>query len=162
MSFKNRWTISSSYDFQAHQQRCQRRCFSRAGVLWFEVLPDWLPVCPGLSPALPGAPRLVVSTPRLVAGAPSYSDSRQECPPRVWYSPEIHASKFTLHILSDTPGGFQWLKYILLMWFLSGAWCFQITLHELDNLLGCVGLNTGCMLEWQDVTVIWLAIAIES
>jgi len=67
-----------------------------------------LPALPGLSPPLPGAPRLVV-------GAPSYSEGRQECPPIVWYSPEIDASKFTLHILSDTPGGFQWLKYILLM-----------------------------------------------
>jgi len=70
---------------------------------------------PGLLLALPGAPRLVVGTPRLVTGAPSYSEGRQECPPRVWYSPGIDASKFTLHILSDTPGGFQWLKYILLM-----------------------------------------------
>jgi len=61
-----------------------------------------------MSPALPGAPRLVV-------GSPSYSEGRQECPPRVWYSPEIDASKFTLHILSDTPGGLQWLKYSLLM-----------------------------------------------
>jgi len=75
-----------------------------------------------MSLALPGAPRLVVGAsrlivgaPRLVAGAPSYSEGRQECPPRVWYSPEIDASKFTLHILSDTPGGLQWLKYILLM-----------------------------------------------
>jgi len=33
----------------------------------------------------------------------------------VSYSPEIDASKFTLHILSDTPGGFQSLKYIVLM-----------------------------------------------
>jgi len=73
------------------------------------------PALPGLSPALPGAPRFVVGAPRLVAGAPSYSEGRQECPPSVWYSPEIDASKFTLHILSDTPGGFQWLKYILLM-----------------------------------------------
>jgi len=62
-----------------------------------------------------GAPRLVVGAPRLVVGAPSYSEGRQECPPRVWYSPEIDTSKFTLHILSDTPGGFQWLKYIVLM-----------------------------------------------
>jgi len=62
-----------------------------------------------------GAPQLVVGTPRPVAGDPSYSEGRQECPPRVWYSPEIDASKFTLHILSDTPGGFQWLKYIVLM-----------------------------------------------
>jgi len=65
-------------------------------------------VCRRCSQVFPGAPRLVV-------GAPSYSESRQECPCSVWYSPEIDASKFTLHILSGTPGGFQWLKYILLM-----------------------------------------------
>jgi hypothetical protein len=41
MSFKNRCTISSSYEFQAHQQRSQRRCcFSQNALLWFEVLPD--------------------------------------------------------------------------------------------------------------------------
>jgi len=41
MSFKNRCTISSSYKFQAHQQRFQRRyCFSQHALLWFEVLPD--------------------------------------------------------------------------------------------------------------------------
>jgi len=45
----------------------------------------------------------------------SYSEGCQRCHPRVWYSPEIDASKFTLHILSVTPGGSQWLKYILLM-----------------------------------------------
>jgi len=61
-----------------------------------------------------GAPRHVAGTPTLVASAPSFSEGWQECPPQVWYSPEIDASKFTLHILSDTPGGFQWLKYILL------------------------------------------------
>jgi len=76
--------------------------------MWFSVLPEMSPALPGLSPALPGAPRHVVSAPR-------YSEARQECPPRLWYSPEIDASKFTLQILSDTPGGFQWLKYILLM-----------------------------------------------
>jgi hypothetical protein len=116
MSFKNRWTISSSYDFQAHLQRSQRRCcFPQTALLWFEVHPDLSPALPRLSPALPGAPRLVVSARRIVAGAPSYSEGLQECPPTVWYSPEIDASKFTLHILSDTPGGFQYLKYILLM-----------------------------------------------
>jgi len=102
MSFQNRWTIASSYDFQAHQQRSLRRCyFSQTALLWSEVLP-------GLLPELPGAPRLVV-------GAPSSSEGRQECPPRVWYSPEIDTCKFTLHILPDTPKVFQWLKYILVM-----------------------------------------------
>jgi hypothetical protein len=117
MSFNNHWTISSSYDFEAHLQRSQRRwCFSQTALLWFEVHPNLSPALPGLSPALPGAPRLVVGAPRLVTGAPSYSEGWQECPPRVLYSPEIDASKITLHILSDTPGGFQCLKYILLMW----------------------------------------------
>jgi len=148
MSFKNRWTISSSYDFQANQQRSQRRsCFSQTALLWFEVLTGLSSALPDLSPVLPGALRLVVGAPRLVAGAPrcsqvhpkfspalrgvpkpititpvavirdpSYSEGRPECPPRVWHSPEIDASQFTLHILSDTPGVFQWLKYILLMY----------------------------------------------
>jgi len=110
MSFKNRWTISSSYNFQAHLHRSQ--------------------VLPGLSPALLGAPRLVVGAPRCsqtyqihshhtpvsVIRDPSNSEGQPQCPPTVWHSPEIVASKFTLHILSDTPGGSQWLKYILLMW----------------------------------------------
>ena len=109
MSFKNCLTISSSYDFQAHQQRSQRCCFSQTALLWFEVLSDISPALPGLSQALPGVPWLVI-------GAPSYSEGRQECPPRVWYSPEIDPSKFTLHILSDTPGGSQWIQYIFLMY----------------------------------------------
>ena len=46
---------------------------------------------------------------------PSHSEGRPEYPLKVWYSPEIDTSKFTLHILSDTPGVFQRLKYILLM-----------------------------------------------
>jgi hypothetical protein len=54
-----------------------------------------------------GATMLIVHASRLVTGAPSYSEGQQECPPRVRYSPEIDASKFTLHILSDTSGGFQ-------------------------------------------------------
>jgi len=127
MSFNNGWTIHSSYDFQAHQQHSQRRWgFSQTTLLWLEVLPDLSPALPGLSPAFPGlspvhpgAPCLVVGTLRLVAGAPSYSEGRQECPPGVWYSPETDASKFTLHILSVTPGGFEWLKYIVLMYILA-------------------------------------------
>jgi hypothetical protein len=37
----------------------------------------------------------------------SYFEGWPECPPRVSYSAEIDASMFTLHILSDTPGGSQ-------------------------------------------------------
>jgi len=108
--------------------------FSQTALLWFEVLPDLSPVLPGLllalpglSPVLPGAPRLVVGAARLVAGAPSYSEGRKACSPRVWYSPEIDASKYTLHILSDTPGGFPWLKYILLMQ------CLDFQIHKTRN-----------------------------
>ena len=46
---------------------------------------------------------------------PGYSNGRPECPPRVWFSPAVDASKFTLGLLSDTAGGSQWLKCILLM-----------------------------------------------
>jgi len=109
VTFKNRWTIYSSYNFQAHQQCSQRKCcFSQTALLWFEVLQE-------MSLALPGAPRLAVGAPSLGASTSSYSEGWQKCHPRVWYSPEIDASKFILHILSDTPEGFQWLKYILLM-----------------------------------------------
>ena len=38
---------------------------------------------------------------------PSSSDGRPECPPSVWFTPDIDASKFTLRLLSDTPGGSQ-------------------------------------------------------
>jgi len=85
-----------------------------------------------LSLELPGAPRCTQcslwrskvyptyhyhsqGTPVPVIRDLSYPEGQPECPPRVWYSPEIDPSKFTLHILSDTPGVFEWLKYILLM-----------------------------------------------
>jgi len=44
----------------------------------------------------------------------SYSQRQSECPPRVWFSPEIDTSMFILHILPDTPGGCQQLNYSLL------------------------------------------------
>jgi len=40
MRFNNHWTISSSYDFLAHQLRSHRGCFFQTALLWFEVLPD--------------------------------------------------------------------------------------------------------------------------
>jgi len=181
MSFKNCWTISSSFDFQAHQQCSQRKCyFSQTALQWFESLPDLSPVLPDLlpelpdmslalpdlwkalpgmslaladlSPVLPGAPRVLSGGPRCSQTYhshshgttvpdmrdPSYSEGWQECPPRVWYSPEIDASKFTLHILSDTPGGVQRLKYILLMdyecedifWIWHWSWSRQPTDYQ--------------------------------
>jgi len=73
------------------------------------------PALRGLLPALPVASRLLSGAPRLVPSSPRYSEGRQECPSRVWYCPDTDPSKFKLHIRSDTAGGFQWLKYILLM-----------------------------------------------
>jgi len=94
------------------------------------VLPGLSTALPGLLPGLPGAPKHLSGaptcshtycshshgTPVPVLRDPRYSEGRQECPARVWYSPEIDASKFTLHILSDTPGVFQRLEYIVLMY----------------------------------------------
>jgi hypothetical protein len=118
------------------------------------ALPDLLSVLPGMLPALPGAPKVLSGTlrrfqtchitssgsPVQVIRDPSYSEGRLECPPRVWYSPEIDASKFTLHIFSDTPGGFQWLKYILLMtgeyqWHRSEKWMYIFGLQEKSILV---------------------------
>ena len=160
MSFKNCWTISSSIDFQAHQQHSKRRCwFFQTALLWFEVLPELFLAFSCLSPALRGAPRLHVGAPRyflvwhkVLSGTlrrsqihcnhshctpipvirdPSYSEGRPKYPPSVWYSPEIDASRFTLHILPDTPGGFQWLKYILLMYpFISSLYRARTSLSQ--------------------------------
>jgi len=79
-------------------------------------------VLPGAPNILSGGPRCSQSchnqshgTPVPVIIDPSYSEGQPKCPLTVWYSPAIDTSKFTLHILSDTPGGPQRLKYILLM-----------------------------------------------
>jgi len=138
MSFKTRWMISSSYDFQVHQQRSQTRCrfpdcFTViraaprlvAGALrCTQACHRGFQTSPRLSQVLPGAPTVLFGAPRcsqshqnlshgtleLVIRDPSYSKGHPECPPSVWYSPEFDAYKFTLHILSGTPGVFQWLK----------------------------------------------------
>jgi len=84
--------------------------------------PRYSQVLPGTPKVQSGAPRRSQTyhthshgTPVPVIRDPSYSEGLPECSPLVWYSPEIDASKFTLHILSDTTGVFQRLKYILLM-----------------------------------------------
>jgi len=144
MSFKNHWTISSSNDFQVHLQHTPRRCVFFidwstvirsaprlvAGVPRIVLsAPSCSQACCWRSQVLPGAPKVLPSSPRCsltyynhshgtpvpVSRHPIYSDGPPECPPRVWYSPEIDAFKFTLHILSDTSGGYQSLQYILLM-----------------------------------------------
>jgi len=94
-------------------QACRRRtltCRRRTQVLH------------GAPKVLSGAPRCSQTyhnhshgTPVPVIRDPSYSEGWPECPPMVRYSPKIDTYKFTLHILSDSPGVFQRLKYTLLM-----------------------------------------------
>jgi len=115
--------------------------------------------CRRRSLVLPGAPNVLSGSPMcsqtyhnhshgthvVVIRDLRYSECWLECPPRVWYRSAIDASKFTLHILSDTPGGYQWLKYILLMYFealvgsvvVSGriACAFRPDLHCSDALM---------------------------
>ena len=104
--------------------------------------------CRRHSQVLPGAPTVLSSaltcsqtyhnhshhTPAPVIRDPSYSEARQECPLRVGYSPEIDTSQFTLHILSDTPGGFHCPKYILLM---DQCTLFRDILTDYDKNYGC-------------------------
>ena len=93
-------------------------------VLWLNIHknPAYLRVSMGFPYWLGDSPRCCQTSHNHSHGAPvpviwdpSYSDRRPECPPRVWFSPEIDTSKFTLHLLLDTPGGSQCVKYILLM-----------------------------------------------
>jgi len=110
VSCKHRWTISSNCDFPTHQQSSQRSCcLSQLALLWLEVLPD-------LSPALPCAPKLISITPIVLL----YQSSEIAVTLKAnWnallVSSEIDTFKFILHIHSDSPGGFQRLRYILLM-----------------------------------------------
>jgi len=128
---------------------CSQACRRRS-----QAYPGRSQVLPGASKVLSSAPRYSQTyhhhshgTPVAVIRDPSYSEGRLECPPRVWYSPEIDSSKFTFHILSDTPGVFQWLKYILLM---SCDYLFSnrnISRHLVSQ---CVSQLYYCL------TVIWL------
>ena len=88
--------------FVAGARRCSQACCRRS---------QGLPHAPQV---LSGAPRCSQTYHNHFHGSPapvirdaSYSEGRPECPPRVRYSPEIDASKVTLHILSDTPVVFQ-------------------------------------------------------
>jgi len=94
MSLKNHWMISSSYDFQTHQQHSQRRWFSQTTQLQFMVLADWslvlrdmLSALWDISPALPdlslplwGAPRLLLCTPRCSQMHPKFSPALRGVP----------------------------------------------------------------------------------
>jgi len=112
--------------------RCSQTCRWRSHACCWSSQ-----ACYQCNQVLPGAPKVQSWAPKYshtyhnicdgisvpVIIAPSYSEGRPELPPRVWYSPEIDASKFTLHILSDSPGGYQWLKYIMLMWWWLLRYC---------------------------------------
>jgi len=104
-----RLPYSNSRGSQTCRQHCQDlpggpRC-TQSSLLWSEVFPNLTQSLPWYS-WTSHQRSLLLSRP---AGMPSL----------VLYSSNIDTSKFTLHILSDTPGGFQWLKYIFLM---GGAW----------------------------------------
>ena len=84
MSFKNLCTISSSYEFQAHQQRSQRRCcFSQNALLWFEVLPDahrfvaGAPRCSAMERDLSPGQQAACNSP---SEGTRFRQSRQSCP----------------------------------------------------------------------------------
>jgi len=103
-----------------HSQTCQWHFHLLAGLIW--TLPDLSLVLSGAIKVLSGAswwshtyhnPCYSMPVPVIIAS--SDSAGQQKCPPRVWYSPAIDIFKFALHILSDNPGDFQRLKYILLV-----------------------------------------------
>jgi len=77
-------------------------------VLWLNIhkIPPSLRVSPGFPHWLGNSPSCSQTihngshgAPVPVIRDPSYSNGRPECPPRVWFSAEIDASKFTLRLL---------------------------------------------------------------
>jgi len=106
--------------YRRHLQACRRHI--QAG--------HWLcQTSHGGSQMLPGASKVHSCTPRCsqtyhnhLHGTPvpvirdsGHFEIMKECRPQVWYSPENNAFNFTLHSLAETPGGFQWQKFILLI-----------------------------------------------
>jgi len=87
MRFTNRWTICSTSDFQANQQRSQRRSvFSRllyCDLRFSQNCCRCFQVLPGLLSALPGALRLVVGASSHVAGAPRCSHVHSKFSPAI-------------------------------------------------------------------------------
>jgi hypothetical protein len=112
-----------------------------------------------------GAPWLVTSAPRCTQcslqrsqtyhnhshGTPepvirdlSNFEGRPQYPPSVWYTPKIDASKFILHIFSDTSGGSQRLKYILLIYLLTySTWRLSLNFIPMYYLLVLYGSQQG-------------------
>jgi hypothetical protein len=140
MRFNNGWMIYSSYDIEAHSQCSQEtsnvsrlpysdlRFFqtgrqhtkvsclcSRVCCRPLHLFADVYIICSGTEHCSQTYRNDFHGTHDSVVGDLRYSEDWLECPPRVWYSPEIDAFKFTLHILSDSLGCSQRLQFILLM-----------------------------------------------
>jgi len=108
--------------------RCSQTCWQRSeACCWHsQASRQRSQVLTGARNVLSGALRSFQTYPNLSCGTPwpvfrdrSCTGGRPECPPTVWYSAENDTSKFTLHILSGTPGGSRWLKCVLLMYVYS-------------------------------------------
>jgi hypothetical protein len=97
-----------------HSQTCHWRCQVLSGE------PKILSVTPSCSQT---AHILCHGTPVPVIWDPSYSVDRQENTPRVWYFPELDPSKSTLHILTVTPGCFQWQNTLWWCGIILRLWC---------------------------------------
>jgi len=83
------------------------------------ALLDVLSALSGAPNILSGSdPKLITITPIVLlyqsSDIPPTKQAGHHAHPRVWYSPDIDAFKFTLHIISDNPPGFLWPKYIFL------------------------------------------------
>jgi len=132
MSFKNCWTISSSYAFQVPKESSQRRCcFPRllyCDLRCSQTCFQHSQTCCRRSQVLPGAPQVLSGalrfsptyhnhfngTPVPVIRDSSNSEARLERPPRVLYSPEIDhlslhsTSSQTLLVASSDWNTFCW------------------------------------------------------
>jgi len=143
MSFKKRCTISSSYEFQAHQQRSQRSCcFSQNALLLFEVLPD--------------APRFVAGAPRRSAmqrdPSPGWREAcnspsegtrfRQSCQSR-----PVHPG------VSDRNYGCCWCQSRTIGW-----WPFQVHHPAIGSLIADARLTSPAIDECSSPTasILWI------
>jgi hypothetical protein len=124
MSFKNRCTVTCSYDFEAHLQRVQKKShYSKTVLQWFVVVPGWLLVLPGVPRHAIGTPKLVVSAsnlgvgttnlgvgapnlgviaPRLVASAHSCSQEHPKFSPALWGDLKLITVTLMVHLCQSS------------------------------------------------------------
>jgi len=128
MSFKIHWMISSSYDFQAHQQCAQRRWwFSHTAQKWFDVLQ-------GMSSALPGAPLVITKPPMSTSISCWCSQVHLKATAPVPYTLGFDHAGILVWQLSDTCRGSRRQKFILLMLYRwsrlnFSAWIVTVALY---------------------------------